>query len=62
MTKSLAAFVEDENYLWYREVPDLDGALFSTAVGYYDALEDPVYVPSGKKEGPVLMVAIDRRI
>ena len=41
---------KDENYLWYREIPDLDGALFSTAVGYYDALKTPVYVPSGKRK------------
>ena len=41
---------KDENYLWYREIPDVDGALYGTAVGYYDALKTPVLVPSGKRK------------
>ena len=39
---------KDENYLWYREIPNVSGAAFATAVDYYNVLETPALVPSGK--------------
>lgn len=39
---------KDENYLWYREIPNISGAAFATAVDYYNVLETPALVPSGK--------------
>src|SRR6266436_9315909 len=37
----------DDTYLWYREVPALEPAAYSTAIAYFDALKTPVTV-SGK--------------
>ena len=39
---------KDENYLWYREIPNISGVAFATAVDYYNVLETPALVPSGK--------------
>ncbi len=41
---------KDENYLWYREVPNLSGDNYSTAVNFYDALKTPAFVPSGNSK------------
>src|SRR5262245_6194015 len=36
----------DDLYLWYREVPDVDPAAFTTAVDYFDQLKTRATTPS----------------
>ena len=39
---------ETDFYLWYRELPTLDPAKYTTALDYFNALKTPATTPSGK--------------
>jgi len=43
----LKSWLED-TYLWYRELPSLDPALYPTAVDYFDAMKTPLLTEAGK--------------
>lgn len=38
----------NDQYLWYREVPSVDPAVYPTPIDYFKVLKTPVITPSGK--------------
>jgi C-terminal processing protease CtpA/Prc len=45
--KRFLRLYHEENYLWYRELPKLDEAAYSSAIDYFNALKTPAVTSSG---------------